>query len=120
MIQIKLFKKEWAKIKTKLDEINDIPKSHLRGKEFIGIDIEDDGLDYNTETNYSGGGTDIFYFHVNWNELNKPIEYFKKKYNKEIEIYSTAKALAKKEDENKIEIKERNLLKKLKEKYENI
>ncbi len=101
----------------KLEQIAGIPKLRGNGADFSGIEFEDDGVTYKSETYFSGCGTDTFSFHTTWEELNNPIEYFQEKYAKEIEE-------RKREDEEKkfaAQLKandnERELAIQLKEKY---
>ena len=54
MINIKSFRSEWDKIKSLLDEIALLPKLEEVGNDFIGVDIDENGITYKTSTWYSG------------------------------------------------------------------
>lgn len=85
MIDIKLFREEYTKIEAKLEEISKIPKLWGDGGSFEGIEIDDEGILYKSADHYNGCSPDFYSFHIKWDELNNPIEYFKEKYALEID-----------------------------------
>jgi hypothetical protein len=116
-INIDLFKAEYSKIEIKLNAISNITKRWGDGESFEGIEIEDEGILYKTSTSYSGCSTDYYSFYVSWEEINNPIEYFKDKYQKEID--NEANRLKNLKEINEAQIKETEVkkLKELMEKY---
>jgi hypothetical protein len=86
-IDIESFQFIWEQIEKKLEEISTIPKYRLpsgRLKDFIGYEIDSTGITFKTEQ-YQYGDTDSESFQVAWHEFNQPLEYFKSKFQKEIE-----------------------------------
>lgn len=116
-INVEIFLNEYKKIEKLLSEISNIPKSWGDGECFEGLSFEDDGITYKTSTSYSGCGTDEFSFFVKFEELNNPIEYFKEKYQKEIDDEAERLRNLKKMAENAVKKAEIKRLKELMEKY---
>lgn len=117
MINVELFKEEWAKISQKLEQISKIEKLYGTGDLFEGYNISEFGITYKTSYYWSGCGTDYFAFDVNWSEINEPIEYFEEKYRKEIEADKIKKEAEREEQRLKAEEKEKEKLKELLNKY---
>ena len=116
-INVESFLIEYKKIEEKLRLIADIPKRWSGGEYFEGIEVEGEEIIYKTSTSYSGCGTDRYSFSIRIDELNNPIEYFKEKYQKEIdEDNKILKALELKAEIDKTN-KEIQRLKELMEKY---
>ncbi len=117
IIDTVLFLQEWSKIQEKLEAISNIPKKDGDGKYFEGLDIDEEGVTYKSSTSYSGCGTDNYDFHVNWDEINNPIEYFKEKYSKEIQDDKERKIRLKEEEAQKQEERERKEFERLSKKF---
>jgi len=117
-INVEIFKQEWNNILGVLTEIGKIPKLYGNGDRFSGVVIEDDGITYNTETFYSGCGTDTYSFSVKWDELNEPIEYFQKKFADEINKDEEIKKNRKELERARFEREEKEEYEMLKLKYE--
>ena len=115
-INVEIFLNEYKKIENLLSEISNIPKSWGDGECFEGLSFEDDGITYKTSTSYPGCGTDEFSFFVKFEELNNPIEYFKDKYQKEIDDEAERLKNLKKIAENAVKTAEIKRLKELMEK----
>jgi len=116
-INTELFFNEYKKIEKKLDEISQIPKRFGNGESFEGIEIDDDGILYNSSSSYSGCGPDFYSFFVKWDEINNPIEYFKDKYQKEFDDETKRLNKLKEIAESKKKESELKTLNELMEKY---
>ncbi len=101
-------------IQEKLDSIAKIPKLEGMGEDFKGIEITSSGIVYNSESFYTGCGTDHYSFEISWEELEKPLEYFEQKYKGELAAYHKKIEIqkqAKEEEELKKELAEYQALK---------
>lgn len=93
VIKTDLLKEEYFKLEAKLQAIDKIPRLYGTGVDFESINIEDDGVSYNTYTSYSGCGNDYFHLSLKWDEINKPLEYFEQKFIKDIEADKARKSV---------------------------
>lgn len=119
-INIDLFRAEYQKIEEKMISIKEIPRLNRRDyDEFAGLYFDSEGVFCKLERDISIIGSEILYFHVKWEELNEPLDYFKIKYAKEIEYAFTQKALNEKVLEDEREKKELEDYLRMKEKFEN-
>ncbi len=118
-INIELFRKEYEKIEEKINQIDIIPRLHGSGGHFVSMTFEDDGISYNTEDvrHCSCCSPDAHSLYVKWEDLNKPIEFFREKFQKEIDDRNKKQQLLKLKEEAQEEEREKTLALKLKEKY---
>lgn len=119
-MDIKFFKETWKEIRDKIDVIADLPRVDGNGEDFMGITIDETGFTYNTRTWYSGCSPDDFSFTIDWEDIDKPIEYFKGMFEKEIEDHKLRELNKKKAAEDEKILKEKQLLSQLKKKYEDL
>lgn len=116
---MKQLKENMLALMSKLEKISKISKPNGDGEDFIGIEIDENGITYNSESYYSGCGEERYSFCISWDEIEQPHEYFLEKYKKEWEKYIEAQKLYK-ENEKKIEEeKRRKQYEKLKEEFGN-
>lgn len=111
------FQEQLLKLKDKLDEIAGQNGVYECGEDFVGLAFSEHFIYYKTETFYSGCGTDHYSLEISWDEINKPIEYFREKFQKEVEERNKIE----KEQEAKFKLHqeemERAKLKELQDKY---
>ena len=122
-IDIDSFRILWEQIEAKLEQIAKLPKLYSpngRGKDFIGYDIDNSGITFKTETYYSGGcgDTDPESFTIEWHEMNKDLEYFKTKFQKEIDDYNVRRDEEKRIEDERKNAYERKEYERLKAKFE--
>jgi len=120
-IDIETFRFIWEQIENKLEEIAKIPKLYApngRGKDFVGYEIDNAGITFKTETYYSCGDTEPESFTIEWHEMNKDLEYFKTKYQKEIDDYKVRHDEEKRIEDEKKSAYERKEYERLKAKFE--
>lgn len=112
-----LFLQEWSKIEAKLDSIRGMSPLFTSLKDFDGVEINECGITYKTSEYYSGCGTDKDSFHISWEDINKPIEFFQQ-LCKEAKDKKTAQELkVKGENETRRIDEEKQQLKELQKKY---
>ena len=119
MININQFLEQYEAIEAKLLEINEIPRFFGTGNSHIHVEVDVEGKCFSvvSETYNSGCGTDTFFCSVSFDEINQPMEYFKEKFQKEIDEHERdIKEREKKEAETKA-IREKKLYLKLKQKF---
>lgn len=111
-------KELFVALNNKAEEIQALPLSGLLS-DLDGLEIAEDGVTIKTHQYYSRGGEDYQSAFFTWEELDKPIEYFKDLFqeNHDRKIREQAEREAKTIEHNKqMEIMR---LKQLKEKYPN-
>ena len=113
-----MFRTEYDKILKKIESINCLPRLGGTGKNFYSISF-DGYIEYITEdpAHCSSCSSDTYYLSIDYMDLNKPIEFFKDKF--ELEIKERNDEIQKRGLKEKLDLeeKERNLALKLKEKY---
>lgn len=118
MINKDVLRTEYFKLEEKLREINHLPRLGGIGQHFDRIDFEEgDTIYYHTYTSHNGCGSDHFCLAVRWDEVNKPIEYFKEKFEKEIKEYEEEERLKEERKKSAQEQREREIFEKLRQKY---
>ena len=87
-------------LRNKMEEISALPHVDEVGGSFEGLDFDEDTITYRSSTWCSGCGTDSYYFSfsVDWEDINKPLEYFRKKF----EDTANAKEKARRERDKKV------------------
>lgn len=115
------FKSQYNLLKEKILEIASLPHSDLSGDmghDFEGINLLDDSICYKSSY-YSYGSYNECNFYVKWEDINKPLDFFKEKF--ENDFNDKQKRLLEKGERELREKEEREiqLLKELKEKYKN-
>ena len=85
MIDIKLFKEMYKEIEEKLQKIRVLPMLHRQEQDYVGFDIDRDCFEIESEYYYSGCGTDTSYLEIPMAEINNSVEWFKEKFQKEID-----------------------------------
>ena len=85
MIDIKLFKEMYKEIEEKLQKIRVLPMLHRQEQDYVGFDIDRDCFEIESEYYYSGCGTDTSYLEIPMDEINNSVEWFKEKFQKEID-----------------------------------
>ncbi len=118
-IDVPSFRREWNKIKSKLDQIANIPKlgGWSTSEHFHSLLIDDDGITYYTRE-WSHGEDDNNEFTIHWDELNKPLSYFEKMYGDQIKHNELAKQAQAQHTSELQEQTERHLYLKLRDKFE--
>jgi len=112
------YKKILLELQSKLEMIAKLPKPGGNGETYKGIEISEDGIQYNSETFYSGCGTEEYSFFVTWDEINEPLEYFEEKYKKEFKkVYEEIESRRKQEEEKNKEFR-RQEYERLKKEFE--
>ena len=79
---MKKYKESLLELQSKLEQIAKLPKPDGNGEIFKGINISEEGIEYNSATYYEGCKTEEYSFFTTWEEIDKPLEYFEKKYEK--------------------------------------
>lgn len=116
--------KDCEELYNKMYEIYKIPKWDGNGQNWEGVLIDKYPNTSNTDKICLNGISFNWYndakysFNVGFDELDKPIEYFEKKYADEIEKYTKLHNEEKKKRELEKEIKEREEYERLKQKFE--
>lgn len=109
---------EYSKLEEKLREIDSLPRLGGTGDHLERIDFDEgDTIYYRTCTSYSGCGSDFFCLCVRWDEVNEPIEYFKEKFQKDIEEHEEVKKINEERIKSAQEQRERETFEKLRQKY---
>lgn len=119
-IDIESFRFIWEQIESKLEEISKIPKLFSprgRGADFIGYEIDSSGITYRTET-FNCGDTEPESFTIEWHEMNKPIEYFKEKYQKQIDVWRAERNETARKEKESEERQARKKYEELKKRFE--
>lgn len=116
-INAELFLQEWNKIEAKLDAIRGMSPLFTSLKDFDGVEINDYGITYKTSEYYSGCGTENDRFHVSWDDINKPIEYFQQLCKEAKDKKSEQEQKVKEENNNRRIEEEKQQLKELQKKY---
>ena len=115
------FKSQYNLLKEKIVEIASLPHSDLygdMGDNFEGIDLSDESIRY-ISSYYSYGSYNECNFCVKWEDINKTLDFFKEKFEKDFND-KQKRLLEKKEKElREKEEREIQLLKELQEKYKN-
>lgn len=111
------FLTEWKKIEQKLEEISQVGLPFETGIEFDGVVIDEQGVYYKSSTYFSGCGTDHFNFCILWEDINKPIEWFKEQADEYKRKRAEQKQRDAEEQKEKLKQQEIQQLKELKEKY---
>jgi hypothetical protein len=114
-INTELLRSEYTKLVNKLHDISKVYGEV--GEEFDGIDFDDEEEFITYRTYTYRGCYDYCSFHVNWEDINKPLSYFvelsKKKKEEKERLVSERTRLKEEEKERR----ERELLKTLINKY---
>ena len=85
MIDIKLFKETFTEIEAKLQKIRVLPMIRPQEQDYVGFSIDRDCFEIESEYYYSGCGTDSSYLEIPIDEINNSVEWFKEKFQKEID-----------------------------------
>jgi len=85
MIDSKLFKEMYDEIDKKVQLIRVLPMLNIQEQDYMGFTIEDDEISIESEYYYSGCGTDTSYLYIPLAEINNSVEWFEKKFQKEID-----------------------------------
>jgi len=118
MINKDVLQAEYSKLEEKLREIDSLPRLNGTGQHCESIDFDEgDTIYYRTYIAYSGCGSDYFCLAVRWDEINEPIEYFKEKFQKEIEKHEEEKRMNEERKKSAQEQRERETFEKLRQKY---
>lgn len=80
----------------KMHAISELPFVYEVGR-FDGIDFDESSITYKSST-WFRCGTDTYTFYVDWDDINKPLEYFKKKFKDEYDAREKQKAENKKKE----------------------
>ena len=118
-INVEIFKNEYKKTISKMEEIGKLPNlNYDGGSDFESLYIEDNYFVYKTSSYYQGCGTDYFYLYVSFDEINNDIEYFREKFQKEMEAEKLKKEKKIEEEKEKRKQEEFKVYQKLKAKYD--
>jgi hypothetical protein len=115
-IDVELFKYQWDQVQTKMQAIIALPKLWAPLCRYITkrISIDGDGINY--EEHDSEGDSDSFT--VRWDELNNHIDYFREKFQKEIQDKAQREKDAREEEERRNKEKRQNEYLALKREFE--
>lgn len=117
-INVELFKLEWDKINSLLDEIWSIPKPEdHQGNSCDGFEFDEDGITIKSSTYFSGCGQEDYSHLIKWQELEQPIDYFRIKYDNIMKQYAERKKAALEAKEREKKESELKQLKELQKKY---
>jgi hypothetical protein len=114
-INTELLRSEYTKLVNKLHVISKVYGEV--GEEFDGIDFDDEEEFITYRTYTYRGCYDYCSFHVDWEDINKPLSYFVELSKKEKEEKEREESERKRLKEEEKEIRERELLKTLVKKY---
>jgi predicted ribosome quality control (RQC) complex YloA/Tae2 family protein len=113
------FKSLYNLMKEKIQEIASLPHSDGdMGDTFEGIDLLDDSIRY-ISSYYSYGQYNECNFYVKWEDINKPLDFFKEKFENDFNNKQKRLLENKEKELREKEEREIQLLKELKEKYKN-
>lgn len=116
MIDTKLFKEMYDEIDEKVQKIRVLPMLHVQERDYDGWEYEEwkgkEIITVSSDFYYSGCGTDTSSFEIPLSEINNSVEWFEKKFLKEIDnAKKEAEKLRKAEKErvkkNRVTAKER-------------
>ena len=85
MIDIKLFKEVYQEIEEKVQKIRVLPMLYSQEQDYMGFEFEDDEICINSEYHYPGCGTDHSSLYIPIDEIGNSVEWFKEKFQKEID-----------------------------------
>ena len=111
-IKVELLREEIDKLIYKLNQISVLENTEDKGpgEDLLGFVFDEHGVTYRTGTYFQGCGEEQYELEVAWVDVNKPIQYFKEKFQKEIEKWEKWKQeVREKEKERKIKALESEL-----------